>query len=709
MNIPRLSISLALACALGVPRTHLTAAEPPNLLEGKNAAEAVAKLSEKLKPPVRVFTIEIDTTSVRLQVQDPAAPTRINEYTYTLRSGADALRGAEAISGPTPVQLHLINPRLEENLFDLTNVNLAAVPETIREALRRAKVEDGAVREITIRRQVLLNDSGPVQWEMSVRSPRESAVAYADAQGKIRRLDLSETTRARTMDLTQGGEMLIEAIGQIREQFGTSPVFKSFSISTRTVGIRIRDPKNPADDVGHYWDINGIQKSTDGIPAEIRRRMGESGRDEMFFSIEDVDWSRLPSLRPIALEKAAVPGGHISSIDVDRPSTEGDAKPVRWKFDVRAGLMGEGTVVEFDAKSGAFTRLNLPRDRQAAFNPVEPETARRAIAVIGRELSRAVGFVEIMLSREKASATGPLSENPDVIRQFFYTENDGLQPFGQGNPRNPFHQGFKKTWLFTVADLEPVLPNLASLQQKTLERLRISEGAVQRVTFFRHSVFYPQNRKVLVEIRVENPKGEDGRVVYDLRGAVIDVVGGGPESEPVASSEEEAPANLRSLGMTDATPQRVVKFDSLFVSFVKLNKKFGETKVSKLRESAPEKIFTLPRAEFKKFGKAQCDILECIDGVLKVFAERTPPSDSIASSAVVPQARTREFWEACRKVWDACCQQSKVLEENWAEWTALGNPPDAPDKKPWQREVDRLQGEIGVAQKRVDELSPPRK
>ena len=64
-----------------------------------------------------------------------------------------------------------------------------------------------------------------------------------------------------------------------------------------------------------------------------------------------------------------------------------------------------------------------------------------------------------------------------------------------------------------VADLEPVLPNLAALQQKTLERLRLGEGAVQRVTFFRHSAFYPQNRKVLVEIRVENPKGENGRVV----------------------------------------------------------------------------------------------------------------------------------------------------------------------------------------------------
>ena len=119
-----------------------------------------------------------------------------------------------------------------------------------------------------------------------------------------------------------------------------------------------------------------------------------------------------------------------------------------------------------------------------------------------------------------------MSEKPDLIRQFFYTEAEGLTPFGLANPRNPFHPGFNKSWLFTLAELEPALPLLSQLQGKTLERLRLSEATVQRVTFFRHSPFYPQNRKVLVEIRVANPQGEEGRVVYDLQGAVVDTVGG---------------------------------------------------------------------------------------------------------------------------------------------------------------------------------------
>ncbi len=707
MNILPHPIGLAVAWSLSIALTthRAGAAEAKSLFEDKGVATAIGKLTEKMKAPVRVLVIEIKPTILTLQVQDPAAPTHINEYKYARRPGTLALLGEAAVSGPEPVKLSLINPRLEENLFTITEVDFAAVPETIREALKRVKVEGGAVEGITIRKQLLLNQSGPIEWSIYVRSPRESATAYADAAGKINRLDLSGTTRAEMLDLTQGGEMLTDAIAQIREKFGATPVFTKFSISTKSVSFRMRDPKNPADSVGYYWDINDIRKSNDLTSPEIRRRMGEGVRDELLFSINDVDWSRLPALRKSALEKAAVPGGHISSIDVDRPSTEGDAKPVRWKFDVRAGLMGESTLVEFDAKSGAFTRINLPKSRQAAVNYVEPETARRAIAAIARELSRAVGFVEIMLSKEKASATGPLSEKPEVIRQFFYTENDGLTPFGLGDPRNPFHQGFNKTWLFRVAELEPVLPNLAELQRKTLERLQVKDGAVQRLTFFRHSVFYPQNRKVLLEIRVENSKGEDGRVVYDLQGAVIDTVGGAPEKAE-AASDDESPTQLRTLDMTDATPARVKKFNSHFDALQALIDKYGETRWYKMKVSAPGDLSTLPREEFLKYKKMQSEILERVDQILKVYAERNPPSDAIATSKAKPPARRREFWEAHRAAWEASCQQAKVQDENWAEWIADGIPEDESQHKPWQNRYTRLEGVMDAAGKRIQELSP---
>ncbi|MEP6955312.1 MAG: hypothetical protein ABI883_00685, partial [Chthoniobacterales bacterium] len=143
--VPKIWLRLAgIACAALTIATA-AAAESANLFEGKGAAEAIAKITAKIKTPVRVLVIEIESASLTLQVQDPAAPTHIDEYKYARRPGVLALLGEAAVSGPEPVKLSLINPRLEENLFTLTDVNFAVVPETLREALARVKVEGGAV------------------------------------------------------------------------------------------------------------------------------------------------------------------------------------------------------------------------------------------------------------------------------------------------------------------------------------------------------------------------------------------------------------------------------------------------------------------------------------------------------------------------------------------------------------------------------------
>ncbi|MBA2432103.1 MAG: hypothetical protein H0V56_08310, partial [Chthoniobacterales bacterium] len=210
-----------------------------------------------------------------------------------------------------------------------------------------------------------------------------------------------------------------------------------------------------------------------------------------------------------------------------------------------------------------------------------------------------------------------------------------------------------------------------------------------------------------MEIRVENPKGEDGRIVYDLQGAVIDVVGGAPENAD-AASDAEAPAQLRPLGMTDATPARVKKFDSLFNSFHTLVEKYVNTRWEKMRASEPDKPpqSVLPREALREKAKVQQALVDCLDRLLKIYAERNPPSDAIASPKAAPHARTREYWERHQKYWDLGRQQSKLLDENWDDWLA-GVPKDEAQFKPWHKEAKRLQGEVNAAWKRVEELTPP--
>jgi hypothetical protein len=111
-----------------------------SLFEGASSQEAVAKLSEKLKAPVRVFKIEIRPETLAIQVQDPAAPTQVNEYLPEMTG----VIGWSCRSWRVPNRCGLTSSiQPGENLFDLGKVNFAAVAETVREAERRVALDGG--------------------------------------------------------------------------------------------------------------------------------------------------------------------------------------------------------------------------------------------------------------------------------------------------------------------------------------------------------------------------------------------------------------------------------------------------------------------------------------------------------------------------------------------------------------------------------------
>jgi hypothetical protein len=687
---------LGLACLLAAFTSAAAAgAEPKSLFDETAAANAIAKLTEKMKAPVRALVIEIKPTSLTLQVQDPAAPTHINEYKYARRVGVLGLLGDAAVSGPEPVKLSLINPRLEENLFTLTDVNFAGVSETIREALKRVKVEGGTVEGVTIRRQLLLNASGPVEWSIYVRSPRESATAYADGAGNIHRLDLGGTTRATMLDLTQGGAMLAEAIAVIREQFGASPIFKKFSVSTRSVDFSIRDPQNPAQATGYYYNINGIQKppSLDIVHTIDKVVEGE------LFSVEDVDWARMPELKKLAVEQVAIPGGFVQHIHIIRPRTAVGHKPPHWKFTVGAGPKESGTA-EFDAKTGALARVVPPESRRKKINHLEPEMVSRMLATARAELGADIAFLTIFVQDGGGTMSVHTSDRPDEIRRYGFDDLNGLHFLE--TTRDSRLKDPPETWRTPLAEIEAALPMLPALYQKARDRLQLPQGVIQRLTLNRSDVFYPNNKKAILEIRVEVP-GDSGRVVYDLKGAEFDAVT--PDSY---KSEDKTEPTLKTLDMTDATPARVKKFETHFAALLALTKKYSETRWHKQKVSEPAELSTLSREELSKYRKVQSDILHRVDRILEIFGERSPPSDAIATSKVNPPARRREYWEAQHAAWEASNQQANILDENWGEWVAEGIPEDESQHKTWQKEFTRLEGVMDAAGKRIKELSPPK-
>lgn len=207
-----------------------------------------------------------------------------------------------SVVGPTPVRLHLINPNLEENLFNLDQVDLSAVPTAVRYAVQRVALDGGgAVQSIKIQRHIRIlpqPSSGDIEWRIAVGGPRESATAYADAQGNVTHLDLTGTRRAETLDYTQDAQTLADAIGRIRDQFGAGPIYKKISVSRLSVGVTVRDPNDPKETHGYTCDLNGIHGSlVEGLQLKMPKILSQFAEPTEFFSIDDIDWSRVPSIK----------------------------------------------------------------------------------------------------------------------------------------------------------------------------------------------------------------------------------------------------------------------------------------------------------------------------------------------------------------------------------------------------------------------------
>src|SRR5438045_1379058 len=236
--------SFVIVCALLL--AACTKKPSPTLFESNAATAAGQEIAAKLPRPVRVLQIEITPYSLSMQVQDPTAPSHVDEY----RSQAGIFSNRRSVSGPKAVQPQLINPKLEENLFNLGDVNLAAVPGAVEEAIKQTALEGGgAVERIEIKRSVGIfpvPENGDVQWTISVHSPRETASAYADAQGHVNRLDLSGTERAKNVDLTEGGPLFDQVLGRIRNTFsGNKPVFLKLDISPNKIWFLVRATEPP--------------------------------------------------------------------------------------------------------------------------------------------------------------------------------------------------------------------------------------------------------------------------------------------------------------------------------------------------------------------------------------------------------------------------------------------------------------------------------
>jgi hypothetical protein len=284
-----------------------------NMFEGTAATDAAAAFQKKVGGPIKALSVEIEKDTMTLKAQDPKNPQNVDEYKY--------VKGF--VTGPTPVRLNVMEKNIDQTLFSLDDIDLAATARVATAALERAKIEGGKVKKMTIERALSIatgmTKSGNVRWTIEIEGARESASAVADGKGNILGLDLSQTSRAAQFS-TYSADTLREAAPQIKEAFGGKVTLLKLVIYDKFIGFYAKSPKD-GELTNYKYDINGVTSSelsnlTDPTPIEVR--MHEFKLEQLLFDFDEVNLTLAPELGKKACARLNLPEGKVSLYEVER-------------------------------------------------------------------------------------------------------------------------------------------------------------------------------------------------------------------------------------------------------------------------------------------------------------------------------------------------------------------------------------------------------
>lgn len=495
----------------------------PSFFDEGKAQAVLEQIFEQAKHPTKALSLEIDAHRLTVELQDPTAPRHVDAWVDEIATGRMARWfNSEKIVGPQPVELNLINPDLEANLFELKPADAAIVRQLIAAAIKRAKLEDPAIEaRLTLKRSLHLvpqPSSGPPEWDIEISSGRERASIFADRAGRVTHANFDGTRRAQALNYLAGGSDFDDVIALITDAIGKGPVVRSVSVDPHSIGFVAPNPDHPERLSRYSAGLNGVYRD---LLTEDMVNIKLGNERLALFAIGDVDWTRLTALQEAARRQLELPGGRITGIHLTKPDTGPADAQVQWEIAVKSATDSavDGYVV-FDAQ-GKVLRTKYPPGKGPKLDLFDAAASVAAFEALSRSLGEHAAVTELRFDRDRLLITVKDAKDKDPGAQTVFEYH------GEALSRSILPPldwpTFGQDWFFDLAAAVPAASRWAELQRDTLARLGMANATIDRITISKQKLQMPRNDRVLIEIRAEEGK-RGGRVVYDLAGKPVDIV-----------------------------------------------------------------------------------------------------------------------------------------------------------------------------------------
>jgi len=489
------------------------------------AADQIAALRKKSGFPLRIVAVDLTARGTTVEVQNPSSPDVTDRWEIAhVRIGRRGLIDWTHVSGPYPVPSSRHELPVADLAFPSDQAEFGAVPQLAEAAVRRAALEEPAkVVGMHLGRQVVLlpyAHVGRLGWTVEVRSPRESARAFASAEGRITGADLQGTLRAKRLDLFRGGPPLLAIARQLSGAMEGKERIVRLLVYSKSLRAELVDPRDPRGRATYVSDIDGVFRSRlDDMSPKLPPALMLD--PDPPFAVAEIDWSALPRMVETARERLAMRGANVALLAIRKHARGLDRPVIEWEVALTAAS-GQSASLALDT-GGRVLSASRPPGQQSRPDMLQPAAAAEFVALLRRELDPQTGVMEIVLRPDQARATIRDPRDPRRVVALSYAGYVlEREPAFRGKPGTWMGQPFDDASFFRLAELDDAaLAALPRLRSMALERLRLPGGRVETIGLGRHALILEKNRELVVEIDAKGSDGSGGRVFLDLRGRVL--------------------------------------------------------------------------------------------------------------------------------------------------------------------------------------------